>query len=250
MSSAALPTPAPGAASLGRTLRVEWERVLAWALIGVAPVALLWGWQHLAGSPFGSEEVAYLISGGLTALVFVLGGVAGLITADLRDEHYKLDRLEAAVWGETQTVEVARWWAVRLAAVLAVALAFVIAGWSRAAGTGHLSVALDGLALAAIGPFLAALGLTGHGALARREVVRRRNVVLGHLRVSLGVAPSDQDGREHRPEPLWTASGLRRLHRRDCAALASAGAPVVPATDAGPAAELCQLCHRGNDARA
>jgi hypothetical protein len=239
MSTATLTAPRRSTATLRGTLRVESDRALAWTLVGVAPVALLWGWQHLAGSPFGAEEVAYLISGGLSALVLVIGGVAALITADLRDEHYKLERLETAVWGETQTAPPGRWWAVRLGAVLVVALGFVAAGWWRAAGTGRLAVALDGLALAALGPLLAATGLAGHVVLARRDVVRRRNALLIHVRAAMGTCADEPDRGELRPEQLWTAAGLRRVHRRDCAA-----------TDAGPDAEFCELCHRGSDARA
>ena len=201
MSTAALSTPtaARRTATLRRTLRVEWERTLAWTLIGAAPLALLWGWQHLAGTPFGAEEVAYLISGGLTAVVLLLGGVAALITADLRDEHYKLERLESVVWGgDSPAPEVGRWWAARLGCVVVVAVGFGAAGWARAAGTGRLSVALDGLALAALGPLLAAAGLAVHAVLARRAVVRRRNGLFTELRTALGLDTEPHTGSDAR----------------------------------------------------
>lgn len=247
------------APTLWRTMLVEWDRALAWVLVGAALVGLLWGYRHLAGSPFGAEEVAYLISGGLSALVLLLSGVALLITADLRDEHSKLDRLEAAVWGEPSAAppgdggcptdncdgsrqRQARSWIGRIVAGVLVGLGFVVAGWARAAGTGHLDRALDGLALATFGPLLAGAAFGGHGLAARRSVVARRNAVLAVVHGAVAAPAVTADDRpDLRSQQLWSAPGLRRVHQRGCAALLSAGAPPIAVAERGR--ELCLLCH-------
>lgn len=74
-------------------VRNQWDRVGAWVLVGIGGIALVLGWVGVTGTPYTFEQIPYVVSGGLGGL-FLLGVGAMLwISADLRDEWRKLDRL-------------------------------------------------------------------------------------------------------------------------------------------------------------
>ena len=78
-------------------LRTQWDRVGAWVLVAVGLLALLLGWIGVSGTPYPTEQVPYIISGGLLG-IFLLGAGAMLwISADLRDAWRKLDGIERAL---------------------------------------------------------------------------------------------------------------------------------------------------------
>lgn len=78
-------------------LRAQWDRVLAWALIGVGAIALLVGWLGVSHTAYLVEQIPYVISAGLVG-IFLLGlGATIWISADLRDEWRKLDRIDRAL---------------------------------------------------------------------------------------------------------------------------------------------------------
>ncbi|MDQ2649090.1 MAG: hypothetical protein M3Z03_06015 [Actinomycetota bacterium] len=74
-------------------VRNQWDRVGAWVLVALGGLALVLGWVGVTGTPYTFEQIPFVISGGLGGL-FLLGVGAMLwISADLRDEWRKLDRL-------------------------------------------------------------------------------------------------------------------------------------------------------------
>ncbi len=78
-------------------LRAQWDRVLAWLLIGVGALALLIGWLGVSHTVYLVEQIPYVISAGLLG-IFLLGlGATIWISADLRDEWRKLDRIDRAL---------------------------------------------------------------------------------------------------------------------------------------------------------
>jgi hypothetical protein len=82
---------------LGRWLRLAWDRAAAVGLIVAGAVALVLGWVGVSGEAFPAKQLPYLISGGIAG-VFVLGlGALFWLSADLRDEWTKLDRIEDAL---------------------------------------------------------------------------------------------------------------------------------------------------------
>jgi hypothetical protein len=82
---------------LGRWLRVGWDRAAALMLIAAGAVALILGWVGVSGEAFPAKQLPYLISGGIAG-VFILGvGTMCWLSADMRDEWTKLDRIEAAL---------------------------------------------------------------------------------------------------------------------------------------------------------
>ena len=72
----------------------QWDRLAAVVAVAAGGVALLLGWFGASGEVNPAGQIPYLIWGG-HAGVFLLGVGATLwLSADLRDEWHKLDRLE------------------------------------------------------------------------------------------------------------------------------------------------------------
>lgn len=73
------------------------DRVGAVALAMIGVVVLIIGWHGVASSGYAAEQLPYIISAGIGGL-FLLGTAGTLwLSADLRDEWYKLDGIERAV---------------------------------------------------------------------------------------------------------------------------------------------------------
>jgi hypothetical protein len=80
-------------------IRTQWDRVGAWVAILAGAVAIILGWLGVSGTGFTSEQIPYIVSGGLGGL-FLLGlGATIWISADLRDEWRKLDAIERHLSG-------------------------------------------------------------------------------------------------------------------------------------------------------
>jgi hypothetical protein len=78
-------------------LRVNADRATAWLLVGLGALALLLGWAGVSGTGLPGAQLPYIISGGVGG-IFLLGlGAVLWLSADLRDEWIKLDRLERRV---------------------------------------------------------------------------------------------------------------------------------------------------------
>lgn len=80
-----------------QVLRNQWDRAAALVALLAAIVALVAGYLGVSRTAFFSEEIPYLISGGLTA-VLLLGIAAVLyVSADLRDEWRELCGIHATL---------------------------------------------------------------------------------------------------------------------------------------------------------
>ena len=74
--------------------RLQWDRAAAWAFVGIGALVLILGWVRISGSALPAEQLPYIISAGIGGM-FLLGVGAMLwLSADLRDEWRKLDRIE------------------------------------------------------------------------------------------------------------------------------------------------------------
>jgi hypothetical protein len=84
-------------------LRRQWDRVLAWVAVGLGASLLLLGWIGVSGTGYVFEQLPYVVSGGIGGL-FLLGlGAMCWLSADLRDEWRKLDRLEQTIQARSET---------------------------------------------------------------------------------------------------------------------------------------------------
>jgi hypothetical protein len=77
--------------------RAQWDRLGAVGAAAAGLLALLLGWIGVSGSAYPAGQLPYVVSGGLLG-IFLLG-IAGTLwlSADLRDEWRKIDRVEEAL---------------------------------------------------------------------------------------------------------------------------------------------------------
>jgi hypothetical protein len=77
-----------------KLVRAQWDRVAAISCVLIGLLSLLLGWLGVSDTEYVAEQMSYFASGGLFG-IFLLGvGVALWISADMRDEWRKLDRVE------------------------------------------------------------------------------------------------------------------------------------------------------------
>jgi hypothetical protein len=79
---------------LTKWLQAQWDRVTAWACVAAGVVVLIIGWVGVSGTEYPAAQLPYIISGGVGG-IFLLGlGAMLWLSADLRDEWRKLDRID------------------------------------------------------------------------------------------------------------------------------------------------------------
>ena len=82
---------------MGKVLRLiirsQWDRATAVAAASVALLALLLGWVGVATTSFPAEQVPYVVSGGIGAILLMAVAATLWISADIRDEWRKLHEL-------------------------------------------------------------------------------------------------------------------------------------------------------------
>jgi hypothetical protein len=77
-----------------KLLKSQWDRVLAIGLTLAGAVSLIIGYALVADSVKLAEQTRFIVGGGIGG-IFLLGlGATLWISADLRDEWAKLDRIE------------------------------------------------------------------------------------------------------------------------------------------------------------
>lgn len=80
-----------------RWLRMEWDRVAGFGLIGLGAVFVVMAWFGVSDSPYLAEQLSFITSGGIGGLFLLGAGATLLHVADVHDEWRKLDRIEQAI---------------------------------------------------------------------------------------------------------------------------------------------------------
>jgi hypothetical protein len=78
-------------------IRGLWDRAGGWLLIGLGALALVLGWFGVADTALTSEQIPYVVSGGLFGIALIGVGATLLLSGYLRDEWRKLDDIERAI---------------------------------------------------------------------------------------------------------------------------------------------------------
>jgi hypothetical protein len=80
-----------------KVLKSQWDRAGAIVLTIAGVISLVVGYARVSDSTILAEQTRYIVSGGIGG-IFLLGlGATLWISADLRDEWRKLDRIERAL---------------------------------------------------------------------------------------------------------------------------------------------------------
>ena len=78
---------------IGLIIKSQWDRAAALAVALVAVVVLAAGWVGVATTAYPAEQVPYVISGGIFGIFLMAASATLWISADIRDEWRKLDRV-------------------------------------------------------------------------------------------------------------------------------------------------------------
>jgi hypothetical protein len=78
-------------------LKAQWDRVLGALAVVAGLVALLLGYLGVADTAYPAEQIPFVLSGGVLGVVLIGVGLTAWLSADLRDEWRKLDRIEKAL---------------------------------------------------------------------------------------------------------------------------------------------------------
>lgn len=231
-------------------LRARWDWAAGFALVGLGAVLVVVGSVGVSGSRFASDQLAYIVSGGLGGLLLLGAGATLLITAGLSDEWRKLDRVERALVTASgtprtpqgtdpePTAEVL----VRRGRLLAgvgmlITVIFLVFAWVRASGEADPEPGLQaigtGIIGLVIGSVLAALATLG---LKRRIQIRKSRLFAPWFQAETAPARPARNGR------VLVATGLTRFHRSGCPAVA--GMPTREINRGQIPDELvpCELC--------
>lgn len=78
-------------------VRLQWDRAGAWVCLLAGVITLFVGWLGVSDTAYTAKQLPYIAGCGLGGM-FLLGTAAMLwLSADLRDEWRKLDRIEKAI---------------------------------------------------------------------------------------------------------------------------------------------------------
>jgi ABC-type Fe3+-siderophore transport system permease subunit len=259
---------------LARWVRAEWDRVAGVTLVVLGVILVAVGYNGVANSPYVAEELAYLASGAVGGL-FLLGCGATLwLSADLHDEWRKLDRIEAAIRGDSAAVAAPeaepadgtvneingsrRSRRIRVAASeghasvallggLAVAATVMLVGWHRAAATGDARVAFTGLSISVAGVVVAAATVAAYTFWLRRSVSNRQVELLSPYLIAdaatsmvnraaatRGAGPVD--------DRVLVAAGLTHFHRPGCPAIYGVKATLTKRARVRAGMSPCGIC--------
>jgi heme A synthase len=84
-------------------MRNQWDRVAAWVLIALGGLLLLIGWLGVSDALLPTEQVPYIVSGGLGGICLIGIGVMLWLSADLRDEWSELHEIARRLGSESST---------------------------------------------------------------------------------------------------------------------------------------------------
>lgn len=229
-------------------LRAQWDRTLGWASVALFVVLLVAGQQQLARSHSNAEQVAFFVSGGFGGLFVLFIGITFLLGADLRDTNHKLDRLERVLQGAPPAAPAGQptrrlsGAARGCGALWLLGAVCITVGWLTAARTSDLGDALQGLAFGAIGVALATGGMVAYGVAGGLARSRRMRSVLGGLAADAAGHDDGSPAGVTGQTGWWSAAGLTRYHRPDCAALTDAEGEPFRVEGASADLRPCLIC--------
>ena len=78
-------------------LRLQWDRAGAWGCVLAGALTLFIGWLGVSETAYTAKQLPYIAGCGLGGMALIGVGAMLWLSADLRDEWRKLDRIEQAI---------------------------------------------------------------------------------------------------------------------------------------------------------
>jgi MFS family permease len=242
---------------VAKHLKTEWDWIVGYGLIVVAAVVLLSTWISVSGSRFISDQLSYIVSGGLGGLVFLGLGAVLVVTAGLSDEWRKLNRLEDALpfpATEPRTDAAALVRRSRIVAALGMllAVAFLVPAWVRISGDADPKPGLGALTWAVVGLVIGGLVAALATLWVQRRIQGRKRrlfapwaqAVTGPATVPTAVAVDEPAAGE-----VLVAAELSRFHLPGCPAVRGVATRRIDRREIPGALEPCDLCEADAVAR-
>lgn len=223
-------------------LRARWDWTLGFALMGLGAVLVVAGSIGVSGSRFASDQLAYIVSGGLGGLLLLGAGATLVITAGLSDEWRKLDRVERAlpyptVPGPSAEALVRR--GRLLAGVgMLITVIFLVFAWVRASGEADPEPGLEAIGTGVVGLVIGALV----AALATMWLKRRIQLRKSRLFAPWFQAETTPAPRPARNGRVLVAAGLTRFHLSGCPAVAGMQTREINRGQIPDELAPCELC--------
>jgi len=242
-----------------RRLPSSWDWIAGYALLGIAGVLLIVTAAAVSGSRFISDQLSYIVSGGLGGLILLGLGAVLLVTAGLSDEWRKLDRIEAALRSPTTetaapTDASALVRGARTVATLGmvVAVAFLVPAWFTVSGHADPKPGLGAATWAVVGLVIGGLVAALATMRVQRRIQARKRRLFGPWAQAIA-EHSDAGVTELRPHTVdggvLIAPGLTRFHLPGCPAVQGIEARPVDLRSIPSALEPCDLCEADTLAR-
>jgi hypothetical protein len=236
-------------------LKTEWDWIVGYGLIVVAAVVLLSTWISVSGSRFISDQLSYIVSGGLGGLVLLGLGAVLVVTAGLSDEWRKLNRLEDALpfpATEPRTDAAALVRRSRIVAALGMLLvvAFLVPAWVRISGDADPKPGLGALTWAVVGLVIGGLVAALATLRVQRRIQGRKRRLFAPWALAATepvTAPTAVAGDE--PGQVLVAAELSRFHRPGCPAVRGVATRRIDRREIPGALEPCDLCEADAVAR-
>ena len=80
-----------------RWVRLQWDRAGAWSCLIAGAITLIVGWVGVSQTAYTAKQLPYIAGCGLGGMFLVATAAMLWLSADLRDEWRKLDRIETAI---------------------------------------------------------------------------------------------------------------------------------------------------------
>ena len=240
-----------------RRLPRSWDWIAGYALLGIAGVLLVVTAAAVSGSRFISDQLSYIVSGGLGGLVLLGLGAVLLVTAGLSDEWRKLNRIEAAMPSPTSEAPMDAPALVRRARLVAtlglvVAVAFLVPAWFTVSGHADPKPGLGAATWAIVGLVIGGLVAALATMRVQRQIQARKRRLFGPWAQALA-EDSGAGVTELRPQAVGggvlIAPELTRFHLPGCPAVKGIDARPVDLRSIPAALEPCDLCEADTLAR-
>ncbi|HEY3241331.1 MAG TPA: hypothetical protein VGL92_17330 [Acidimicrobiia bacterium] len=235
------------------SLRARLDWTVGFALMGLGAVLVVLGSVGVSRSHFASDQLAYIVSGGLGGLLLLGAGATLLITAGLSDEWRKLDRVERALTtssGASQTPgstvpgpsspsaeALVRRGRLLAGAGMLITVIFLVFAWLRASGEADPEPGLEAIGTGVIGLVIGGLMAALATLWLKRHIqLRKSRLFAPWFQAETTPARPARNGR------VLVAAGLTRFHLSGCPAVAGIQTREINRGQIPDGLAPCELC--------
>jgi hypothetical protein len=242
-----VPPPATlGVVRAAARLHAGWDWTAGFTLIGLGAVAVLGASLGVSESHYVSDQMSFMVSGGLGGLLLLGTGAVLVVTAGLADEWRKLDRLTALLPGarpDRHAGALARQARLCAAVGIGTAAVFLLSAWSDVSNESDPERGFEALGLGGVG-LLIGFGVCAASTLwLHRRVAGRRDTIFARWDAPVAVAPAVvAGGLSSIRDRVVVATGLKRYHRPGCPAVKGLDTREIDRHQLPGGLEPCELC--------